>query len=454
MRKFFLKISKSRLKQFSQVQLKTRPRAMQVYLALLSWLNKQNSLSLGVEYYYGRASGQLCYYKNLKRFIHNWTGLEHKQIVRYLREFEDKGLIYRDDKQVSLDGKVRPQLFLSPAGDLRAKPGEKYLLLNMRECGKRGFDIYGHLEQCMQVDSHPAHPDQLTFTISRQTRSYRKQSKTYKPKPERRPRKCKKQSFARIAKKDRLVNIKGRKGRLVDRKSASGGDKKIESGQNMIKSRECPQNTFCGKTEKFQSISPLYPSLNIKNIDSGPIEKSGRFTEKIAKRPVKSRLVSSSLENTSQPAGLSALCKNMTPIDNHNPFPFYRMENKTTHSAKKSAKIYQKQLCLIYKTKRKWVDWWKTKRADSEYIKVQAGLALSDQVLWYNGKLYRQKCPKSDPYVYEFVPKRARRWQDVPDYGPHVPSVEQTRQKIADSLGLSLPEYLNRLKRENERRVL
>ena len=283
-KKFVLRLSKPRFSQFSQVQKKTRPRAMQVYLALLSWLNKQNSLSLGVEYYYGRASGQLCYYKGFKEFIHNWTGIEHKQILRYMREFEDKGLIYRDDKQVSLDGKVRPQFFLRPAADLRAKPGEKYLMLNMRECGKRGFDIYGHIETAMREDSHPGHPDQLKFTISRQTRSYRKKSKTYKPKPKRRSGKCKKRSFARIARKDHLVNIKERKGKLADRKSASGVDRKIESVLKMIKSTDCPQNTFSGRTGTFQSMSLLYPNLNIKNTDRGPIGKSGRLIAKNAKK--------------------------------------------------------------------------------------------------------------------------------------------------------------------------
>jgi len=444
MKKFFLKISKPRFSQFSAGHRGHRPRAMQVYLAMLSWLNKHNSLSLGVEYYYGRSRGQLCYYKPLKRFINNWTGLEHKQILRYLREFEDKGLIYRDDKQISLDGKVRPQYFLKKHADLRAKPGENYLVLNMRECGQRGFDIYGHIEKAMRDDSHPGHPDQLKFNISRQTRSYRKQSKTYKPKPERRPGKCKNKSYARIAMSDRLVNIKGRKGRLVDRKFASGGDRKIESVLKMIKSRGCPQNTFCGRKEIFQSISLLYPSLNIKNIDSGPIGKSGKITVKSAKRPVKSRLVLSSLENTSQLTGLSALCKNMTPIDNHNPIPFYRMEYKTTQSAKKSTKIYHKKLCLTHNKQRLWVHWWKTKRADSEYIKNRAGLAYSDRALWHCGRLYRQTAV---PYVYEFVARPGRAYdKPIADYGPSIPSAVQTRQRMADSLGLSLHEYLSKLR--------
>ena len=348
MKKFFLKISKSRLKQFSQVQLKTRPRAMQVYLALLYWVDRHGGYSLGVEYIGSRADGQLCWHKDLKIFIARWTGLQHRQIQRYLRAFEKKGLIYIDDRQFWFDNKVRRQYFLHSKGDLRAKNGEQYLIFNMHGAGQRGFDIYGHLEQCMQADSHPGHPDQLKFTISRQTRSYRKQSKTYKPKPKRRCRK-------------RMVN---------------------------------------------KQLS--FPSR-----------------------------------------------KNMTPKEKQNPIPFYRMEKKTTHSAKKSTKIYHKQLCLIHKDRKIWVDWWKTKLADSEFIKVQAGLAFSDRALWYSGRLYRQKCPKIDPYVYEFVPKKGkRRWQDSPDYGPYVPSVNQTRASVANSLGLSLPEYLSKLKRENERRVL
>ena len=332
-KKFVLRLSKPRFSQFSQVQKKTRPRAMQVYLALLSWLNKQDSLSLGVEYIGSRADGQLCWHKDLKHFISRWTGLKHRQIQRYLRGFEDKGLIYTDDKQLWVDGKVRKQYFLNPLSDLRAKPGEKYLMLNMRECGQRGFDIYGHIETAMLEDSHPGHPDQLKFTVPRSTKWYRKQPKLYKPKLEKRSR---------------------------------------------------PQRTV--------------------------------FKPRIRK---------------------------MTPKEYQNPFPFYRMENKTTHSAQKSTKIYQKQLCLKQNNRRIWVHWWKTKRADSEYIKNRAGLAYSDRALWHCGKLYRQT---DSPYVYELVARPRRAYKPIPDYGPSIPSVGQTRQVIADSLGLSLPEYLDKLR--------
>ena len=332
-KKFFLKISKSRFSQFSAGHRGHRPRAMQVYLALLSWLNNQNSLSLGVQYIGSRADGQLCWHKDLKLFISRWTGLRHRQIQRYLREFEDKGLIYIDDKQLWIDGRVRTQYFLSPAADLRAKPGECYLKLNLRGCGQRGFDIYAYLEKAMRDDSHPGHPDQLKFNISRQTRSYRKRSKAYKPRPRR----------------------------------SRGVNKQL----------------------------------------SFPFRK------------------------------------NMTPKESQNPIPFLRMEYKTTQSAQKSTKIYHKKLCLTQNNRRIWVNWWKTKRADSEYIKNRAGLAYSDRALWHCGKLYRQTAV---PYVYEFVARPGRAYKPIPDYGPSIPSVGQTRQMIAHSLGLSLPEYLDKLR--------
>ena len=325
MKKFFLKISKTRLIKFSALQRGHRPRAMQVYLAVLYWLNSRQSLSLGVEYSYGRAKGCICYYKELKRFISRWTGLEHKQIIRYLRDFERVGIIYRDDKQMFLDGTIRPQFFLHSMADLRAKSGEQFLIMNMRSAGQKGFDIYAYLEQCMRADSHPGHPDQLKFKISRSTRWYR--------------------------------------------------------------SRPTPQ----------------------------------------------------------KPAFIPRIQK-VTPIARDNPFPFFRMEKITTSGIENFTKKYQKQLCLIHNNRRTWVDWWKTKEDDSEYTKIQAGLVFSDRVLWHKGRLYRQKDPENDPYSYEFVPKKARSWTKAPDYGPFVPSVEQTRKATAESLGLSVSEYLSKLR--------
>ena len=348
MKKFFLKLSKSRLNKFSKVQLKTRPRAMQVYLAMLLWLERHGGYSLGVEYIGSRASGMLCWHKDLKLFISRWTGLKRRQVQRYLRSFESTGLIYTDDNQLWIDGNVRRQYFIKKRYDLRARPGEKYLTFNMRGRGQRGFDIYACLESCIREDSHPIHPDQLKFNVSRQTRSYRAKPKTYKRK--------KKRSFK-------------------------------------VKIQTC----------------------------------------------------------------FSTPCKNMTPKKKQNPAPFYRMDRKTTKSAEKIppkfTKNYPKQLCLIHKNKRIWVDWWKTKLADSEFIKVQSGLAFSDRALWYSGRLYRQKYPKTDPYVYEFIPKIARNkkqsWKTVPDYGPYVPSAEETRKNIAQSLGLSLPQYLSKLREDS-----
>lgn len=159
----------------------TRPRAMQVYLALLCWIqkekakdeNKNKPLSLATEYFYGKSIGRICYNKYLKRSIARWTGLQHKQIVRYLREFEKAGLIYRDDTQISLDGQVRPQFFLHNLAYLTVKPGEKYLKLKLNGCGLKGFDIYGYIERCIKKDSNPKHPDQLEFKIPRSTRFYR-----------------------------------------------------------------------------------------------------------------------------------------------------------------------------------------------------------------------------------------------------------------------------------------
>ena len=345
MKKLFLKLSKSRLNKFSKVQLKTRPRAMQVYLAVLLWLDRHGGYSLGVEYIGSRASGMLCWHKDLKIFISRWTGLKHRQVQRYLRSFEATGLIYIDDNQLWIDGKVRRQYFLKKRYDLRARPGEQYLTFNMRGRGQRGFDIYGCLESCIRADSHPLHPDQLKFNVSRQTRSYRAKSKTYKKK------------------------------------------------------------------------------------------KKRRFKVKIQ-------------------LCLPTACKNMTPKKIQNPAPFFRMDRRTTKSAKKNpayfTKTYQKQLCLIHKNQRIWVDWWKTKLADSEFIKIQSGLSLSDRALWYKGRLYRQKYPKTDPYVYEFMPKPVRRsWKSVPDYGPSIPSAIDTRKQIAESLGLSVPAYLSKIRAES-----
>lgn len=198
---FFLKVSKSRLIEFIAQPRATRPRALQVYLALVFWAYRERTFSLGVQYFYGKSKGRLCYYKRLKRFIARWTGLQHKQILRYLRAFERAGLIYRVDKQISLDGKIRPQFFLNEEKSLLAGPGEKFLRLDMRRAGQAGFDIYEYLERRIKAEAHPRrNPAQLEFKISASTRWYRQQASTKKRK--KRPKRGKKASkraiFSRI----------------------------------------------------------------------------------------------------------------------------------------------------------------------------------------------------------------------------------------------------------------
>lgn len=389
MQKFYLNISKSRFKQVSKVQSRTRPRAMQVYFAMLLWLNRRDSLSLGVEYYYGRSRGRLCYYKDLKRKISNWTGLEHKQIVRYLREFEKKGTIYRDDNQVSLDGVVRPQFFLNPAADLRPRKGEQYLRVGRQGFCRKGFDICAYLEKSMEADSHPAEQDQLQFNISKIARWYRAKPKQYKPKKKRKKRKKGKKTFIRVV------------------------------GKGYV---------------------PFYGGRIAKKMTTGP-------------------LVLNSLKSMNQPTGQKVKIRKMTPIENHNPDSFCRMNLKTTYGKKNFKKRYEKKICLIHKKQKIWVNWWKTKIETTEFVKNRAGLAYSDKALWHGGKLYRQKDPKNDPYSYEFVGRPRRDYKPVAGYGgPAIPSMEQTRRNIADSLGLSLEQYHAKLrqdmKRDNARRGL
>ena len=234
MKSFFLKVSKTRLNQFSQVQKRTRPRAMQVYLALLSWLNTRKTLSLGVQYFYGRSKGKLCYHKDFRKFVKRYTGLEHKQLLRYLREFEKKGLIYINDKQISLDGKIRRQYFLNPGADLRAKKGEKYLKLNMRKCGQKDFDIYDHLELSTRFDSNPKHPDQLKFSIPRSTRWDRKQPKSYKKKAKKQAKPLKTPLIPRIRKMTLIANIKPLPFYRKEDKTTFGQKKSTKSYQNQL----------------------------------------------------------------------------------------------------------------------------------------------------------------------------------------------------------------------------
>ena len=207
---------------------------MQVYLAMLSWLNTRKTLDLGVRYFYGRSKGKLCYHQEFRKFVKRYTGLEHKQLLRYLREFEKKGLIYINDKQISLDGKIRRQYFLNPGADLRAKKGEKYLKLDMRKAGKKGFDIYGHLESATRSDSNPKHPDQLKFSIPRSTRWDRKQPKSYKKKAKKQAKPLKRPVIPRIRKMTLIANYKPNPFYRKDSKTTFGKKKSTKSYQNQL----------------------------------------------------------------------------------------------------------------------------------------------------------------------------------------------------------------------------
>ena len=239
---FFLKISKPKLIKFIAEKRKTRPRALQVYLAVLFWTHKESTLSLGVQYFYGRSKGRICYYKRLKRFIYRWTGLQHKQVVRYLRGFERASLIYKLDKQISLDGKVRPQFFLNEEKSLLAGPGEKFLRLDMRKAGRPGFDIYEYLERRIKSEAHPRQdPAQLEFKISKSTRWYRKKASTKKRKKRIKKRKKMAKSEQKTAKGasppriQDLTPMAGSNRFLVKNKTTTRGKNSAKSYQNKLR---------------------------------------------------------------------------------------------------------------------------------------------------------------------------------------------------------------------------
>ena len=151
----------------------SRPRALQVYILMLTWSDINKTRCVAYEYYYGRSKGKVCWDAKLKEFIKNKTKLRHKQVVRYLNEFESKGLIYYDDKQPGLDGRLQPQKFIKENVWLKPKKGDPFLILKLKPgFGLKGFDIYDYIEKAYNADKHPKH-DQLRFNINNKTRWYR-----------------------------------------------------------------------------------------------------------------------------------------------------------------------------------------------------------------------------------------------------------------------------------------
>ena len=165
-----------------------KKRQLQVYYALLFWLQAKKTRSVKVLYTSSKASGRICYHASLMRFIKNWTGLKHCQVRRYLNDMQKRGFFYKDDNQLWLDGKKRCQYFLHPNAPLMPKEGEKKLKIQLSGAGRKGFDIHGHIEKTYNADLHPKDKNQLSFNVSRQTRWARKQAKNYQKKPQKSPK--------------------------------------------------------------------------------------------------------------------------------------------------------------------------------------------------------------------------------------------------------------------------
>ena len=82
-------------------------------------------------------------------------------------------MIYTDDKQKWLDGRIKPQKFIKENVWLKPKKGDPFLILKLkRGFGLKGFDIYDYIEKAYNADKHPKH-DQLRFNTNRKTRWYR-----------------------------------------------------------------------------------------------------------------------------------------------------------------------------------------------------------------------------------------------------------------------------------------
>ena len=169
----FSKICKKSLQHLAKGQVTSRPRALQVYILMLTWSDINKTRCVAHEYHYGRSKGKVCWSAKLKEFIKNKTKLRHKQVVRYLNEFESNGMIYTDDKQKWLDGRIKPQKFIKENVWLKPKQGDPFLILKLKPgFGLKGFDIYDYIEKAYNADKHPKH-DQLRFNINNKTRWYR-----------------------------------------------------------------------------------------------------------------------------------------------------------------------------------------------------------------------------------------------------------------------------------------
>ena len=183
--KLFVSLSKPGLFEFAKRTKNFRSKHLIVYLFLLKWTQLNPKKPLACEQYRRRfknkfcwsttrphsrpAQAKICWSDDLTDFLKRYCHLGHLQVQRYLKEFERQNLIIRDDKQVWLDGKIRPQKFLSKRAWLLPRDGEKYLVADLREMTKKGQCPFIFLENSLSADSHPR-AKQLKFNMSRQTR--------------------------------------------------------------------------------------------------------------------------------------------------------------------------------------------------------------------------------------------------------------------------------------------
>ena len=174
---FYVKVSKKRFKPHFGLK-NPSPRMLQAFLFTHAW-SRGGKQPLSHYKWHGRYKGKNVWNPELKKFLSRVLGLKHKQVVEYLNRMRDRGHIIAHEG-MHTKGKREwtvTKLWLNPASCLTPKKGEKYFILNLRGCGRKGFDILSYIEKTFLKDCHPTktNPDQLRFkNISKRTRRYRK----------------------------------------------------------------------------------------------------------------------------------------------------------------------------------------------------------------------------------------------------------------------------------------
>ena len=170
--RFFIKISKSGLKEFIACSRKPKPRLMQILLFVIAF-SRAGKVRLGQTYTYGKSKGQLCWNKELRKKLSNFTGLGHAQIHRYLRHLKEAGWIKEVRQRDMLDPTAEAEYWLVDNNMLLPKAGEKYLIYELRGKGKKSFDILADIEAAYKKELSPKDKTQLKWNLPARTRRHR-----------------------------------------------------------------------------------------------------------------------------------------------------------------------------------------------------------------------------------------------------------------------------------------